>query len=136
MTVSHIQVKDDIILEETTSTLETFIHKEDATNKLIFIDSWDNLILVKEITDEDKGDIQYLLFEATLGANSTMKKSPISSTVDDAAKDISDMSLRKILAKTDTEIFFVLVKEDKTSVYKTTWATPKDLTFVADVADK
>lgn len=52
MTVSHIQVKDDIILEETNSKLETFIHKEDVTNKLIFIDSWDNLILTKEITDE------------------------------------------------------------------------------------
>lgn len=103
---------------------------------MIFIDSWDNYVIAKEILDAEKGDIRYVLFEATLGTTGTLKKYTISALLDDASKDISDMSLRKILTKTATEILFVLVKENKSSVYKTTLAAPTDLTFVADIADK
>lgn len=102
VSLSYTENQGSLSIEETDSTLTTKVHTDATDNTLVYIDSRNQYILAKQVTNAVTGEFSYVLLQATLGTAGTMTKFIISSKLDINSNNISKMGLKKILDITST----------------------------------
>jgi hypothetical protein len=134
VSLSYIENKGSLSIEETDSTLTTKVHTDGTDDTLVYIDSRNQYILGKQITNGLTGAFKYNLLKATLGTAATMTKFTLSSEVDINSSDISKMSLKKILDITSTSMYVLLSGLNKSSVYKINLTSESNLEFYGSLS--